>query len=68
MLFLDERLIKINHVHCLDLQKENGLLSIQCAFRYEGFLDKIGRGWSRDVIENDFKSEIRRFLITGLTL
>ena len=68
MLFLDERLIKINHFHCFDLQKENGLLSIQCELRYEGFLDKIGRGWSGDVVENDFKSEIRRFLITGLTL
>ena len=30
--------------HCLDLKKENGLLSAQWAFRFEGLLDKIGRG------------------------
>ena len=28
----------------VDLQKENGLLSVQWAVQLEGFLDKIGRG------------------------
>ena len=36
--------------HCLDLQKANGLLSTLCAFRPKGFLDKTGRGWSRDAV------------------
>ena len=30
--------------HCLDLQNENSLLSVQGAFQFEGFSDKIGRG------------------------
>ena len=36
--------------HCLDLQKEKGLLSTWWAFRLKGFLDKTGRGWSRDAV------------------
>ena len=40
--------------HCLDLQKENGLLSTSWAFRPKGFLDKTGRGWSRDAVINNF--------------
>ena len=40
--------------HCLDLQKENGLLSTSWVFRPKGFLDKTGRGWSRDAVINNF--------------
>ena len=48
--------------HCLDLQKEKGLLSIWYAFRPQGFLDKTVRVWSRDTAINNFKNEIWRFL------
>ena len=44
--------------HCLDLQNENSLLSVQGMFQFEGFSDKIGRGWSRDVIKNNFKRKL----------
>ena len=44
--------------HCLDLQKENGLLSTYWTFRPKGFLDKTGRGWSRDTVIINFYNEI----------
>ena len=47
--------------HCLDLQNENSLLSVQGAFQFEGFSDKIGRGWSRNVIKNNFKRKLEDF-------
>jgi len=47
----------------VDLQKENGLLSVQWAVQLEGFLDKKGRGWSRDAVKNNFKNEVERFLM-----
>ena len=50
------------------LQKENGLLSVQWAVQLEGFLDKIGRGRSRDAVKSNFKNEIGRFLLMGLKL
>ena len=40
--------------HFLDLLKENGLLSFWWEFRLKGFLDKTGRGWSRDAVINNF--------------
>ena len=52
----------------VDLLKENGLLSVQWAVQLEGFLDKIGRGRSRDAVKSDFKNEIGRFLLMGLKL
>ena len=52
----------------VDLQKENGLLSVEWAVQLEGFLDKIGRGWSRDEVKYNFKNEIGRFLMIGLKL
>ena len=48
--------------HFLDLLKENSLLSIWREFRLEGFLDKTGRGWSRDAVINNFKNETEQFL------
>ena len=52
----------------VDLQRENGLLSVQWAVQLEGFLDKIGRGRSRDAVKSNFKNEIGRFLLMGLKL
>ena len=40
--------------HYLDRQKENDLLSTYWEFRPKGFLDKTGRGWSRDAVINNF--------------
>ena len=40
--------------HFLDLLKENGSLSFWLEFRLKGFLDKTGRGWSRDAIIKQF--------------
>ena len=40
--------------HFLDLLKENGLLSFWWEFRLKEFLDKTGRGWSRDAVMNNF--------------
>ena len=56
--------------HFLDLLKENGLLSFWWEFRLKGFLDKTGRGWSRDaVINNFFKMNLDDFLVMiGLKL
>ena len=48
--------------HFLNLLKENGLLSFCWEFQLKGFLDKTGRGWSRDAVINDFQDEIGRFL------
>ena len=48
--FFDKKTISS---HFLDLLKENGLLSFWREFRLRRFLDKTGRGWSRDaVIDN----------------
>ena len=52
----------------VDLQKENGLLSVQWAVQLEGLLDKIGRGRSRGAVKSNFKNEIGRFLLMGLKL
>ena len=52
----------------VDLQKENGLLSVQWVVQLEGFLDKIGRGRSRDAVKSNFKNEMGRFLLMGLKL
>ena len=41
--------------HFLNLQKENGLVSTQWAFRPKGFLDKKGRSWSRDALSSEVK-------------
>ena len=38
----------------LDLLKENGLLSFWWEFQLKGFLDKTGRGLSRDAVMNNF--------------
>ena len=40
--------------HCLDLQKEDGLLSTWWGILPKGFLDKTGSGWSRDAVINNF--------------
>ena len=43
----------------MDLQKETGLLRWE--YRLKGFFEKIGRGWSRDAVTNNFWLEIERF-------
>ena len=40
--------------HCLDLLKDNSLLSTLWTFRAKGFLDKIGRAWSRNAVYKSF--------------
>ena len=40
--------------HCLDLRKDNGVLSTLWAFRAKGFLHKIGRASSRNAVINNF--------------
>ena len=60
---------KTNSSHCLDVQKENRLLSTWWPFQPKGFLDKTGRGWSRDAVINNFKMKFEHFLVmVGLNL
>ena len=55
--------------HFLDLLKQNGLLSFWWEFRLNGFLDKTGRGWSRDAVMKIFKMKLEDFLVMiGLEL
>ena len=46
-----------------DVQKENDLLSTWWPFQPKGFLDKTGRGWSRDAVINNFKMRFEDFLV-----
>ena len=53
----------------MDLLKENGLLSFWWEFPLKGFLDKTGRGWSRDAVKTIFKMKLKDFLVMiGLKL
>ena len=40
--------------HCLDLLKDNSLLSTLWTFQAKGFLDKIGRASSHNAVINNF--------------
>ena len=47
----------------IDLQKKNGLLSKGWASRSKGFLNKTGRGRSRDAVITIFKMKFKDFLV-----
>ena len=43
--------------------KGNSLLSIWWEFRLTGFLDKTGRGWSRDAVIKKIKMKLKDILV-----